>query len=179
MSAAAKADKPSETVADLLRFGNADSTGNVDNAAEQTFDNWQEMRNEPSLKKLTAVHVEGENLHLLLLKYCRYLADTNIAKRNGQKGFLGDDSKVQYASKVKTLLSTMFPENQFFRNGEKAWSDMRKQLVKRENRGNLKNDETEVKRTAGLYEDLEECGSLVRIKDLGTNIIDLKTIITR
>lgn len=165
--------------ADLDRMANAESTGRVDNAAVVLFNDYQDIRNEPHLDALTKEYVEGENMKLTLQKLNKYLISTNIRKKNGQDGYLDHNSKVQYASKVKTLLQSKFPDHYFF-NNEKAWTDMRNQLKKGAKRFDQNSDEKQSKsRTIALFMDLSKSGNLVRWKALGTNIVDLKTIISR
>jgi hypothetical protein len=95
---------------------NATATQRVDNAALGLFNELQKMNGDPPLDDLTPVHVEADNLKMLIRDVAVYLAITKIPDRHSKKveKYIGHQTKDQYLTKIKEMLRGKFPQHELW-----------------------------------------------------------------
>jgi hypothetical protein len=92
---------------------NSKSTQRGDTAAQGLFDELQRQNGDPTFEELSDVHVEADNMKMLLRDVAVYLAVTKTQDRRSKDGkLIGETTKGNYLTKIKELLKEKFPKHE-------------------------------------------------------------------
>lgn len=164
------------------KLGTSDKTAEGHDVGKSYLNKYLRGIDYPDVDQLQPTHVEGDHLYNLLEGAALWLSRTSFPTSQGS--WLSNKAKLQYISRIKTVLMDRFSKHELWKESE-WWTEMRADFREDCKRFRIEDvDVAEVQKSVPLYRDLSNAQSTgedanpraVRAKYYGETIVDSKSI---